>query len=406
MKRRILFVDDEPMILQGLRRMLRGMRGEWHMVFVGSGDAAMEALGEQDFDVVVTDMRMPGMDGESLLRRVKERHPNVTRIVLSGHSEKEVIMKSVKAAHQYLSKPCDADTLKSTIGRACALRDLLKKDALRRLVGRMESIPSLPSLYANIMKILESPNASVGDVGRIISNDLGMTAKVLQMVNSTFFGIRRHIANPSQAVTFLGLDTVKALVLTVGVFSSFDPERVPCFDVDRLWKHSITVGALSRELAAAAGLERTRVDNAFLAGLLHDVGKLVLAVNVPDRYIRAVCPREAPDTALWEREEKIFGSTHAEVGAYLMGLWGLPNSIVEAIAFHHFPSRCPAAAVGVLTAVHAANILEQADRPDRDGAAIPSGIDEVYLARLGLNEAFPKWREIALRVKGKEGRDG
>jgi len=218
-KKRVLFVDDEPRILDGLKRMLRHMRDEWEMSFVESGEAALKVLESARFDVVVSDMRMPGMDGAELLTRVMERYPQIVRIVLSGHADKEMILKTVRPAHQYLSKPCDPEKLRSTVARASALRGLLADELLKQLVSQMSTLPSAPSLYNEVMNELRSGEGSVQRVGEIVSKDVGMTAKILQVVNSAFFGVPRHVESPAQAVSLLGLETIKALALSAQVFS-------------------------------------------------------------------------------------------------------------------------------------------------------------------------------------------
>ena len=234
MKKRIIFVDDEPNLLKGLSRMLRPLREEWEMLFVGSGSDALAALEKDAFDVVVSDMRMPGMDGAQLLAEVAQRYPQIVRIVLSGHMDKEMIYRSVGRAHQYLAKPCDAARLKSTVARACTIRDSLADKFLKELVAGMKSLPSLPSLYIELVEYLQSPEASIQTVGKIIARDVGMTAKILQLVNSAFFGLSRKVGSPSQAVSLLGLDTIRALVLSVQAFSQFDETNLPGFHTESL----------------------------------------------------------------------------------------------------------------------------------------------------------------------------
>ncbi len=392
MKRRVLFVDDDPNVLQGLRRMLRPMRHEWEMAFADGGPAALALLAETTFDVIVSDMRMPGMDGAELLARVKRDYPQVVRIVLSGHSERESIMRSVDTAHQYLAKPCDADNLKAVIARACRLRDMLRTASLRSLVTRLDTIPSLPQTYNEIVEELESPDASVQSVGRIIARDVGMTAKVLQLVNSAFFGLRCHVSDPAQAASLLGVDTLKSLVLSVHIFSQLDCTRVPEFCIETLWNHSVMVGALAKRIAADQSQSRELCDHALLAGLVHDAGKLVLAANLPDQYTQALEQAHAEHLTLELAERHQFDTSHAEVGAYLLGLWGLPDPIVEAVAFHHHPGL-GATAFAPLTAVHAANALASRLSPCcRDCIAEP---DQDYLAAIGLGSRWPRWNELA-----------
>lgn len=208
MKLSVLFVDDEPHVLQGLQRMMRSMRQEWEIITAGGGLEALDLLSRKPVDVVVTDMRMPGMDGTQLLNEIKNSYPQIVRIILSGQSDREMILKSVRPAHQYLAKPCNDEILKSTIERSCWLRDLLADNSLKQLISRIDSLPSLPTLYLEILRELESPYSSMQKIGEIISRDIGMTAKILQMVNSAFFGFRRHIASPAEAAELLGLETI------------------------------------------------------------------------------------------------------------------------------------------------------------------------------------------------------
>lgn len=393
MKRKILFVDDEPKVLQGLKRMLRGMRNEWDMAFVESGEEAMRILEADPFEVVVTDMRMPGMHGAELLKRVQEKYPEIVRIVLSGHSEQELILKSVRTAHQYLSKPCDADTLKNTVSRACALRELLRDNALKKVVTNIDTLPSLPRLYQEIMAELQSEDASMDRVAKIISEDVGMSAKILQMVNSAFFALPRHIENIGQAVNLLGLETIKALVLSSQIFSQFENKGVPASFLEKLWAHCMGTAAFAKAIAKEEGLARDAVDDAFLAGMLHDVGKLILSTGLPEKYGEIVKQAGENGASLTEIEQEMLGTTHSAVGAYLMGLWGFPDNVVEAIAFHHLPETCPAKTMGGLAAVHAADALEHAFGPEGVNAD-ESKVDRGYLDQLDLGKKLDRWAQV------------
>ena len=388
-KKRVLFVDDEPNILQGLRRMLHPLRQEWDMTFAGSGQEALECLGHTPVDVVVSDMRMPGMDGAQLLTHIKIQYPHIVRIVLSGHSDHEMSLRSVGPAHQYLAKPCDAMTLKATIARACALRELLGNATLQQLVSGMTTLPSLPTLYLKIMEAIQDPHVSMGRVGDIIGQDMGMTTKILQLVNSAFFGLQRHIATPTEAVSLLGLDIIKALVLSVQVFAHFDIATLRALSLHTLWQHSMAVGAGAKRIVKMEDGDRTMADAAFTAGLLHDAGKLVLATNLPERYSEARTLMQEQTLPEWEAERVTCGATHAEVGAYLLGLWGLPDALVEALAYHHCPSACPARTLSPLMAVHVANALGHAD----EGVEPTGSVDLTYLAELGLSHRLASWRE-------------
>ena len=389
MKKRILFLDDEPNMLQSLRRSLRPMRHEWEMVFTESAQGALALMAQASFDVVVSDMKMPGMGGARFLAEVMERYPQTTRIALSGHTDQEMALQSVRSAHQYLAKPCNPQTIKATVARACALQTLWLDTSLQRLVSGMKTLPSLPSLYFKVIEAMETPDSSLEKVGKIIASDMGMTAKILQVVNSAFFGLRQQVHSPVQAVMFLGLDTIKALILSVGIFTHFDSIRMKSLSLERLWKHSIEIGGFAKHLVKDMNCDRQMVDKAYIAGLLHDVGKLVFAANLPQPYSEALAMAREQKITDWEAERAVLHATHAEVGAYLLGLWGFSDSIVEALAFHHCPSASPNQAFSPLTAVHIANALAQ----ETDTVKRVALLDSKYVAALDLSARLANWRE-------------
>ena len=395
MERRILFIDDNAMVLRGLERTLRPFRKDWDMVFVETGKEALDLLSRKPFDVVVTDLRMPAMDGVTLLEKIMKLHPQVVRIVLSGESDMGWIMRSARVSHQFLSKPCEPETLKLAISKTCRLFDLLQDKALIQLVSKIESLPSLPALHEKVMEMINSSDASIRQVGEVISRDTAMTAKILQLVNSAFFGLPRHISSPAQATALLGMDTVKSLVLNIQIFSQFDLNEMPSNFLEQLWRHNIVTGQLSKKISEKEKLEKSAIDHAFMAGLLHDTGKLILAYNFPDRYRKVLSLSEMAGIPLWDSEEQVFGVTHAEVGAYLIGLWGLPVPIVEALAFHHYPSRSLDNKFTPLTAVHLANIMEH-EGPSGNGKSGFSSIDRDHLNRLGVMDRLPVWRKLCI----------
>lgn len=391
----ILFVDDETMVLNGLRRMLHPMRHEWEMVFVESGLDALEWLDNNPCDVIVSDIRMPGMNGVQLLEEVRRRHPRVIRFVLSGHSEMSILLGSVRTTHQFLAKPCDAETLKSAIERALALRDLLENGQLSTLISRLESLPSLPSLYMEIINEISSPDGSLLKVGEIIAKDVGMTAKILQIVNSAFFGLQRHVSSPSQAVSLLGFDIIRSLVLTAKIFSGASKQEGG-LDLDTLWQHSEQVGVLARQIAVMQEADIMTCDYALMAGMLHDVGKLVLATQLPKDYAKVPVLTGGGDIAGWVAEREVFGCTHMEIGAYLLGIWGFPNAIVEALAYHDNPNMSVGDGFSPLTAVHVANALIRAEEM---GCKFTELLDMDYLERLNLVEQISAWQELYVQLQ-------
>lgn len=389
--KRILFVDDEPKVLEGLRRMLYPYRNEWQMVFVSSAGEALQQLAQSAFDVLVTDVRMPQMSGIELLSQVVERHPQVVRMVLSGMADKEVTLPSVMLAHQYLDKPCDAATLRAAVERVFQLQVILDNPALKQLISRLHSLPSVPAVYTRLMEALRSDEVSPKEIGRIVSQDLAMTAKILQLVNSAFFGPRRPITNPTEAVIYLGADTIKALALSVSVFSQFDTRRVPGFSIESLRDHGLAVGTLARQIAATLKLSRTELDDAFLGGLLHELGKLVLAANYPKEYTEALRRIREENISGRDAENQAFGTTYADVGAYLLWLWGLPDPVTEIVARHPQPTPDPAARPVV--AVHVADALTDHESKHN--------VNLECLAAMGLLDQLPTWKQLQQKAESE-----
>jgi len=402
MKRRILFVDDEPMVLKGLQRTLRKMRQDWDMTFVSSGREALNVLVKNPMDVIVSDMRMPEMDGGRLLAEVKKQHPHVVRIILSGQLDQEMTLKSVQLAHQSLSKPCDAEVLKHTLAKLFALRDFLSDKSIKSIISQIESLPSMPSIYTEIVTEMQADDPAIKKVGEIISKDLSMTAKILQMVNSAFFGLFRKINSPEQAVMMLGLETIKALVLSVKIFSEFNQKSFSWFQIDDLFNHSLTVSLYAKTIIKNENLGQELINNSMMAGLLHDLGKLILATNFEKPYRQVLAAAQGTGKNLLDLEYEAFGTSHAEIGAYLMGLWRLDNSIIEAIAFHHLPARSITQNIGLLTAVHVANALVHEARTPADQNT-ELQCDTEYLDKLEITSRIPQWHQVCKELTERNG---
>ncbi len=395
---KILFVDDDRKILDGLQRMLRPMRGEWEMKFTESGQEALQLLEQSNFEVIVSDMRMPGMTGAQLFDEVSKRYPHVVRIILSGQSDKEAILQSVGTTHLYLSKPCDADLLKETIARTYALRSLLGSESLKSLISQIKSIPCLPSVYVELMDELKSEEASIQKIGQIISRDVGMCAKILQLANSSFFGSKKYLATPAQAVVYLGYEFIRALVLSVHVFSQFEASALKTFSVERIWEHSLKTSAFAKQIAKLAKADQKTVDCSFMAGLLHDIGKVLLALSLPHRYLEVLALQEARKWTAWEAENSLLGASHGEVGAYLLGLWGLPDPVVEAVAYHHNPGRCVNQKFSPLTAVHLADFLASDASAETAGGPGKYLVSE-YLSRIEIINQVELWEGASMKLQ-------
>ena len=394
-KKSVLFVDNEPNVLHGLKRMLRSERNHFETRFTTSGENALRLLDEEHIDVVVTDMKMSNMNGLQLLTEVKRSYPDIVRIILSGEFNLEMTMKSVNVTHRYLHKPCDMETLKSTILRTCNLLDLLRNESLKQALTQIDSLPSLPSMYWEINRELKKPDASIRKIGEIISQDMAMSSKILQLVNSAYFSVPREISSPEHAAVMLGLDIIKSLVLVAQIFKRFERSNVPRKFFEYLWEHNINTGKMAKAIAKKETNDQKIMDYSFIGGLLHDCGKLILAINFYEKSEEILLAARKENKTILEVEKETLGITHAEAGAYLMDLWGLPVPVVEAIAFHHIPGVCNEFRFSPLTAVYLANILAHKDDDTRQKENI---IDSAYLSGLNMSGNPEYWEGVKQKI--------
>lgn len=393
MKKRILFVDDDPQLLRSIRRMLWNMQDRWELSYLASGEEALAAFAKQPFDVLVADMRMPGMEGHQLLARIRALYPWTMRVVLSGVSERQYIMHAVPLAHQFLTKPVPAERLAEVIERGCALRDMILSDELRTLISGIDALPAQPDVYARLVKALDDESAPVEAIASVISQDVALSADVLKLVNSSFFGPRMHVSRLDKAVTLLGVDTIRGIVLGLQMLKVFDTKKFPDFSFPKLWEHCLSTALLAKAIAGAENLPPEEQDDSFIAGMLHDLGKFVLADMIRPAYREAVAASRGSNTTIAEAEHELLGACHAQAGAYLLGLWGLPDRVVEAVAFHHSPSSLTSPGMNATAAVHAANALEHELVVINRGYA-PHRMDTDYLERIGVTGRIDGWRQL------------
>lgn len=381
--RRILFVDDDPAVMSGLRRMLRFKRDEWDMTFVDGGERALDMLADTTFHVVVTDMRMPVVDGAELLAALCSRHPATVRIVLSGHTEQSTALRSASLAHRFLSKPCDADMLIEAIEQACALEERLQSPELRSLVGRMSALPSPSTVVVQLNEALAASDVSVDRVAEIVAGDVAISVKLLQLVNSAFFGLANEVASVRQAVSYLGTGLIRSLVAASEVFAAAENVNpVPHGTLGILHSHSLTVAKLAQDLAPPSMKQ-----DAFVAGLVHDVGCIILAATLP-KAMKAVRDEVARgERPAHEIETDLLGVSHADVGAYLLSLWGIPYAVVDAVAHHH---ETPAVGPGEVRLAHlvaVADALSVAHDPTGATSEGPSvSLEPAFLDACGLTD--------------------
>ncbi len=382
MELRVLFVDDDENVLSSMQRMLHNKKNEWDIYLSNSGFDALNILENNSIDVIVVDIKMPLMNGAELLQKVKELYPDIIRIVLSGHTDEQVALQAIHSTHQFISKPCETEFLIKKIESTFSMRTFFQDKNILKILNAIDFIPSLPNIYLQIEKEMNSPDFSLHKIGELISQDISLTAKVLQIVNSAFFGLSRKISNPTEAVTFLGANIIKSLILYIKIFSSFKmPEENQNF-INNIWLHSIKVADISKKISKYYTKNISISEGAYIASILHDIGKIVL-LQIPNYYNDIIELISVEKISYQEAEYRLFHTSHSEVGAYLLGIWGLPEEIVEAVAYHHKPSKTENDEFTILTFVHIANSL----------SFFPE-FDLKYLEDLKIISDIDKWVKI------------
>lgn len=395
-EKRLLIADANARAWDEMREAL----GEaWVVVGAANCDAAMAELEKEAFTVVIANHELAGWGGAELLNRIRAANPRVLRFIAAEPAIKDKLMSNVLGGDRFLPLPFEVDAVKSAIDRAVAV-DYGMSDSVRELVGRIRSFPTIPSLYLEVVNALRDPDATTATIGGIIARDMAMTTKLLQMINSAYYGLSRRIVDPVEAVGILGFESVKSLIMTVKLLNQYDKIKPVYFSIDNVWRHSTNVARTAKVMAQLETNDDNISGAAYTAGLMHDLGKIILAANFDSLYHKAHNTARKEHVPLWDVEKQVFGATHGEIGAYLLALWGMPEEVVKVTANHHHPLRAGDTGFSALTAVHVANALEYEGSPEADGmpAAV---IDCDYIQQLGVANRIDQWR-FARRGPGQE----
>jgi len=365
----ILFVDDEPAILRAFKRILRHMLKQHQFEFFDDPLKAIERLKCNQYHLVVSDMKMPGKDGCYVLSEAKKHSPGALRVILSGYSDEEQAVKAANHAHLFFAKPFESEVLIELIQRVEGLNKMALNEELLQTLGNLKALPPAPRLYRSLTQTLQAENEylSAKDICNVLQQDMALVSKILQLTNSAFLGVSQPINDLERAVTLLGIKTIKGLILHYELIGKLQDQPEPQPWHEQLYKDSLYIAHQAKEIARQSTQSKAIQESSFLAGLLHDIGRLVLAEQVEEGSHRDELFAEQSGRLLCEQEEQLFGTHHGWVGAYLLKLWGFSDVIVEAVALHHYPSQSTDMEFTPLTAVHVAK----------------KEIDEHYLERIG-----------------------
>jgi HD-like signal output (HDOD) protein len=381
MKIRLLIIGNVANILNPLRKMLLPEKGDWDIFFAVNADEVVLVLNNHNVDMVIADMHIPDNEGIKILEMIKESFPSIIRIVISDPSERALMLKSSEYAHQFLAKPDNAIELKRKISKIYSLQTYLHNQEIAKFVNGIKDLPGLPELYLKIEEETNKVNPSLKKIEEYISKDIIMTVKILQLVNSAFFGLPAKVISPLQAINFLGLGTIKSLVLMVHLFTSDDASPLVNYNVNKLWEHSLKIAKIAKMIASKETNEPKFIEETYIGGLLHDIGKIVLWKHKGYFHDIERLENEYSITTT-EAEYMLYQTSHAEVGAYLMGIWGLPESLIEIVCYHHHPSNSNPMAFSPLTIIHIA-----------DNIFSTGSLDLQYIETLKISDKVNYWKD-------------
>jgi putative nucleotidyltransferase with HDIG domain len=389
--RRILFVDVSAEAHERLREAMHAAGPGWRVDFASSGEAALDALASEPAEVVIADEQLAEMDGVTLLTRVRDRHPTTIRMILSQAASSQRPSVAAIVAHRMVAKPCNISELETAVRRSCDLHELTGQAEAYRKSTAAAALPSRPGVYMELNQVLTDPDWQPKDVTAVVERDVALSAKVLQLANSALFSLAQEVTSVQGAVLYLGVDTIRSLALTAEAFGKLTPRNREGFSIEEFQDHAMLVARLTAAILPAGRVRQEAVT----AALLHDIGKLVLVSDRGTRWAqlnRQAVQRQLP---VHEIEQESEGVTHADVGAHLLSLWGLPDAIAEAVAHHHRPALAEGLELDAVGAVHIANVLAHELHPRNDGGAPHQGLDEELLDRLGVAPRLEWWRRLA-----------
>lgn len=388
MSKRILFFAVAAAEREVVQTKLCRPQEGWEKLVAGSFDEAIALVQAEPVDAIVVD-RGPGDAGVKLLNWACEHHPKIARVLMAEAAEHEAALRVLRGPHQFLAKPVAPEVVVGTVESMMLLNNLIPNEVLLTLASRIKSLPPMPSLYLQIVARLKSPDCSAQSIAEILTKDMAMTTRLLQVVNSGGFGVSRRVTEMTEVVNLLGLEEIKSLVLGVHLFETNERIKPLYFSISQVWSHSTAVAAAARTICRMETGNEDLANEAYLAGLLHDLGKLVLQNNFEAQYNDVLKRAKAGGRRLWEVEAEEFGVSHAEIGGYVLGRWGMPMPLIDAVSLHHQPGRTPGQEFSALAAVHIANALVH----ERDKDSVQPELDQLFLESLGCGKNMDAWRE-------------
>ena len=398
MKRTLYVVDDQTPVLETAVLILRMVDREWEVVGFKDPLEALAAVKIKPPDLILSDQLMPGMQGSQLLERVRAVSPTTIRVIMSGYVALNKLTL-ITSAHQYIAKPFDASKLRELVRRSFAAQERVVNAGLQTVVTALSSIPSLPQVHQSLLHELEDDRTGSTAIARMVAEDPGLSQKALQLANSPLFGKGYLITSPVDAVMCLGTDMIAAIVLSQNLFRHYEATKRPEMDLTRVWSHCWETACLAQHICRERRLASKIGDEAFLAGLMHEIGRFILIDNFPDQFKAACDGARAAKMPLTVRLRETFQAAPAQVGAYVLELWGLPPSVVSAIGELDSPENDQGNGFTMTSALYIADHIASARFP-ADSFPVEPWKKE-YLKSIGCAEDVATWEQFFSRTTGE-----
>ncbi len=391
MSAKILIIDPDTDAIESYQKALAPKAASWTVHFANTSAKGLELAASETPDIIVAALALEQGQGLKILSQAVDAAPLAHAFIVAAESDRPQLAAAFEGGCRYLPRPCPVDRLLLEFQRCLTLDSWLDNPTVKEIVASRSEFESLPSHHHKIVTELNSPHCSIPDVADAIANDLALSAKILETVNSSFYGFNQSTSDIKQAISILGLSTVRNIVLAAHIFTQVGQESEHQLLVKEIWHHSIAVAGAARRISLHETSDSKAAEEAYSAGLLHDIGKIVLLGVVPDEYMEAQRLSREEAHSPWQAEYKIIGCDHAEVGAYLLARWGLPLPLSEAAALHHRPANSCHASFTTLAAVHAANAIVRKRRNPKHADAAPF---TNFLVEIGKDSQWEEWEAI------------
>lgn len=387
---------DEQGGLAGWSREIEGSEFNWAFVRLDSKQSLIDQLEQNTFDAVILPCSMRAVVDIELMAKLARIQPQAVRVFLgaefwnAGHKA-----KAAEIAHRIYPNNVSIKQVGEELEYQVKLVKLLNRSSLQAYVSTVGCLPSPPSMYRQLTEAVNSDVADLTEISEIIEQDPSVVAQIMKQVNSAFFGFNRQISDLREAISLLGVRNLRSMALSSQLNKQFKQgDGWNQFSFEQMGQRSLLVARLAQALSKRAGASKAVQDQAFLAGLLHDLGVMIMAAHDPAQYKKLITYAVKKQKPIYLVEKAACGFFHGEVAAALLALWNLPPQVVEAVMLHHVPHLSSATEFSPLTAVHVADAM----LPSVDVAGecdLASSLSLRYLDQVGVMDEVPQWRIVA-----------